>query len=206
MDVRIADALAAWRRGELVVASVEDQGRQRGDLMLAAVYADARAINEILLWARGVLSLAVGEEVYARLGLRAERHRLTPNPGAPRAMTTIEATEGVTTGISAGDRALTVAAAVAPDAEPTDVRQPGHVPVLLAAAGGVGARVRPVEAAVDLSRLAGITPAGVICEVLDADGGLAGATELDRLSDRLGAPLLPIEALAAHLHPEAAPQ
>jgi 3,4-dihydroxy 2-butanone 4-phosphate synthase / GTP cyclohydrolase II len=200
MDARLAEALAAWRQGAPIVATVEDGGRRRGDLMLAAVHADASSINEMLLRARGVLSLAIGEEVYARLGLRAERRRLTPNPGAPRAMTTIEATAGVTTGISATDRARTVAAAIDPAAAPGDVRQPGHVPVLLAAAAGVRARVSPVEAAVDLSRLAGLTPAGVLCEALDGDGELAGTAELRRLAGLLGAPLLPIEKLAAHLH------
>lgn len=199
MDARLAEALAAWRRGGLVVATVEDGGRQRGDLMLAAEHADASAINRMLLQGRGLLSLAIGEEIYARLGLRPERRRLSPNPGAPRVMTTIEATEGVTTGISAADRARTVAAAIDPGAQPGDVRQPGHVPALLAAPEGVRARVRPVEAAVDLARLAGLVPAGVLCEALDAEGELAGELELQRLSDALGAPLLPIAELAAHL-------
>jgi len=182
----------------MVIATVEEEGRLRGDLMLAAEHASARAINQVLLRARGILSLAVGQEIYDRLGLLHERRgRPSPNPGAPRAVTTIEATSGVTTGISAHDRARTIAVAVNPKSGPADVRQPGHVPVLLAADGGVSDRARPVEAAVELSRLAGMRPAGVLSELLAADGELAGADELERISGEISAPLLAVASLAA---------
>lgn len=198
MPDSVDSALKAWGSGSPVIGTVEDGGRRRGDLMLAAEFADARRVNEVLLNARGLLSLAVDEGIYAQLGLNSRRGRLSPNPGAPRAMTTIEATSGVTTGISAGDRALTIAAAVAVDAEPGHVREPGHVPVLLAAQGGVRERALPVEAAVELSRLAGLRAAGLLSEVLDPDGELADLAELERVGARIGAPLLAVDELAAH--------
>lgn len=203
MTESITKALVAWRHGSPVIFTVGEHGRLRGDLTLAAQHARAESVNVLLLHARGLLSLAVAAEIYDRLGLRLERsRRLSPNPGAPRAMTTIEASAGVTTGISAADRACTIAAAVSPTAGPGDVREPGHVPVLLAASGGVRERPRPVEAVVELSRLAGLAPAGVLSEVLDRDGELAGIEDLERLGEELGAPLLAVDELVAH-RPEA---
>lgn len=199
MSDQIATALEAWRRGAPVIATVEEGGRLRGDLMLAAEHADPAGVNGILLHARGLFSLAVDELIYTQLGLRPERRgRLSPNPAAPRAMTTIEATVGVTTGISAGDRARTIAAAIAPGAQPADVRQPGHVPVLLAADAGVRERALPTEAAVDLSRLAGLRAAGVLSEILGPDGELADLSELERVGDETGAPLLAVDQLASY--------
>lgn len=199
MSDRVAPVLSAWRDGSAVILTAEERGRVRGNLCLAAQGVSAGSINQLLLHARGLLSLAVAAGIYDRLGLRPERsRRLAPNPCAPRAMTTIEAATGITTGISAADRARTIAVVADPGSGPGDVSEPGHVPVLLAAPGGLGERPQPVEAVVELSALAGQPAAGVLSEVLDGNGELAGVEDLERLGAELGAPLLAVEELLAH--------
>jgi 3,4-dihydroxy 2-butanone 4-phosphate synthase/GTP cyclohydrolase II len=168
-----------------------------GELVVAAEHADAATINVMARDARGLIRLALPPEQARRLGLRRQRTTEPLRPGADL-LVSIEAREGTTTGISAADRARTVAAAVHPDAAPADLVSPGHVFPLLTAEGGVRSFAAPAEAAVDLLRLAGLRPAAVGGAILDDDGELATGAALDAIAARLGVGVLPVAAVVAH--------
>src|SRR5207253_10837675 len=149
------------------VVVVDDPDRENeGDLVIAAQFATPDAINFMATHARGLICLCLTEERCDELGLRP----MTENNEAPlgTAFTvSIEAREGVTTGISAHDRSHTIQVAIHPDAQPDDLIQPGHVVPLRARRGGVLERTGQTEAAVDCAGLAGLTSAGVVCEVMN---------------------------------------
>lgn len=168
----IPDVLAALQRGEIVVV-VDDEGRENeGDLVVAADHATPEAINFMATHGRGLICLALTPERCQELDLPAMVQQNTDAHGTAFTVS-IDAREGTTTGISAADRALTVARAIDPQSRPNDFRRPGHIFPLQARPGGVLRRAGHTEAAVDFARLAGLTPAGVICEVLNADGTMA---------------------------------
>jgi 3,4-dihydroxy 2-butanone 4-phosphate synthase/GTP cyclohydrolase II len=148
-----------------------------GDLVMAAQFATPEAVNFMAKHARGLICLALTPERCDQLGLKL----MTAKNEAPleTAFTvSIEAVEGVTTGISAHDRARTVQVAIDPDASPRDIVVPGHVFPLKAKEGGVLERTGHTEASVDLARLAGLSPAGVICEIMNEDGTMARVPDL----------------------------
>lgn len=157
---------------------VDDEDRENeGDLVIPAQMADAEAVNFMARYGRGLICLAMEHKRIDELGLQ-----LMTRSNASRHQTaftvSIEAREGVTTGISAADRARTIAVAIDPACGPADVATPGHVFPLVARDGGVLERTGHTEAAVDISRLAGLYPAGVICEIMNDDGTMARLPDL----------------------------
>jgi 3,4-dihydroxy 2-butanone 4-phosphate synthase / GTP cyclohydrolase II len=173
----IAEILSDFRQGRMVVLVDEEDRENEGDLVLAAEFVTPEAINFMAKHGRGLICLTLTEERCKQLGLDMMVARnLTPHGTA--FTVSIEAAQGVTTGISAQDRARTVQAAVAKDASPTDIIQPGHIFPLRAQAGGVLKRAGHTEAGCDLAQLAGLTPASVICEILKDDGTMARLPDL----------------------------
>jgi len=162
------------------VILVDDEDRENeGDLCLAAEKVTPEAINFMAKHGRGLICLSLTEQRLAQLNLSMMVPDWENNSGFGTAFTiSIEARHGVTTGISAADRATTIRAAIAPDARPTDLVRPGHVFPLRAREGGVLRRTGQTEGSVDLARLAGFEPAGVICEIMNDDGSMARLTDL----------------------------
>ena len=173
----IPQVLEALRRGEMIVL-VDDENRENeGDLVIAAEFANPQSIAFMATKACGLICLAMDGTMLDRLGLPMMTKDNRSRMGTAFTLS-IEAREGVTTGISAGDRARTVATAIADHAKPQDIVTPGHVFPLRAREGGVLVRAGHTEAAVDLARLAGLKPAGVICEIMKADGEMARLPDL----------------------------
>jgi 3,4-dihydroxy 2-butanone 4-phosphate synthase/GTP cyclohydrolase II len=181
-----------------MVILVDDEGRENeGDLVVLADHATPAAINFMATHARGLICLALTAEQVYRLGLPL----MATRPGGRRATAftvSIEARVGVTTGISARDRARTIAAAIAPDASPRDIVSPGHVFPLRARRDGVFEREGHTEGAVDLARLAGALPAAVICEIMNDDGTMARRRDLSRFAAHHGLPILSIADVIRH--------
>jgi 3,4-dihydroxy 2-butanone 4-phosphate synthase/GTP cyclohydrolase II len=178
---RVEKALEELRHGRMVIL-VDDADRENeGDLVLAAQFVTPEAINFMAKNARGLICLSLTEEQVKRLGLTM---MVSENQSTYSTAFTvsIEAARGVTTGISAADRATTIKAAINPDARPEDVVRPGHVFPLRARKGGVLVRAGQTEGSVDLARLAGLNPAGVICEVMNDDGTMARMPDLERFA------------------------
>src|SRR5436190_15165742 len=173
----IEEAIEDIRAGRMVVVVDDEDRENEGDLTVAAQFATPDAINFMARHARGLVCLCLTEERADELGLRP----MTDHNEAPlgTAFTvSIEAREGVTTGISAADRSRTIQVAIHPDSTAHDLVQPGHVFPLRARRGGVLERVGQTEAAVDLARLAGLAPAGVVCEIMNDDGTMARVDDL----------------------------
>jgi 3,4-dihydroxy 2-butanone 4-phosphate synthase / GTP cyclohydrolase II len=172
-----AELIAELKAGRMIVLVDEEDRENEGDLVLAADFVTPEAVNFMARHARGLVCLTLTEERCQALGL-APMVAANRAPLGTNFTVSIEAAEGVTTGISAADRARTVQAAIAPDAKPEDLVQPGHVFPVMAQAGGVLARAGHTEAGCDLARLAGRTPAAVICEVMKDDGTMARLPDL----------------------------
>ena len=173
----IEEALEDIRDGKMVVVCDAEDRENEGDLTLAAQFATPDAINFMAMHARGLICLALTGERCDELGLDLMAAK---NESAFETAFTvsIEAREGVTTGISAHDRAHTIQVAIDPRSRPQDLVQPGHIFPLKAKRGGVLERTGQTEAAVDLARLAGLNPAGVICEIMNEDGTMARVPDL----------------------------
>jgi 3,4-dihydroxy 2-butanone 4-phosphate synthase/GTP cyclohydrolase II len=174
----IEEAIEEIRRGRMVVVCDGDDRENEGDLVMAAQFATPEAVNFMATHGRGLICLTLTPERCEELGLNL----MTAKNEAPlqTAFTiTIEAAEGVTTGISAHDRARTVQVAIDPHSEPSDLVQPGHIFPLKAKSGGVLERTGHTEASIDLARLAGLIPAGVICEIMNEDGTMARVPDLE---------------------------
>ena len=171
------EIIAELRAGRMVILVDEEQRENEGDLLMAAEFVTPDAINFMAKHGRGLICLTLTEERCRQLDLRLmvgdNRSRMGTN-----FTVSIEAASGVTTGISAADRARTVQAAVGKDAKPEDIVQPGHIFPLMAHKGGVLVRAGHTEAGCDLAQLAGLTPAAVICEVLKDDGDMARLPDL----------------------------
>jgi 3,4-dihydroxy 2-butanone 4-phosphate synthase/GTP cyclohydrolase II len=174
---KIDEAIAELQAGRLIVVVDDEDRENEGDLTLAAEFATPEAINFMAKFGRGLICLTLTEE-------RADALRLAPmtQDNTSRFGTafteTIEAREGVTTGISAADRAHTIQVAISPGTTPADLARPGHIFPLRARKGGVLVRAGQTEASVDLARLAGHIPAGVICEIMNEDGTMARVPDL----------------------------
>jgi 3,4-dihydroxy-2-butanone 4-phosphate synthase len=171
------DIIADLKAGRMVVLVDEEDRENEGDLVLAADFVTPEAINFMARHARGLVCLTLTEERCRQLGLPPMVATNRASQGTNFTVS-IEAAEGVTTGISAADRARTVLAAIAPDARPDDLVQPGHIFPVMAQEGGVLARAGHTEAGCDLTRLAGRTPASVICEIMKDDGTMARLPDL----------------------------
>ncbi|MBB3993579.1 3,4-dihydroxy 2-butanone 4-phosphate synthase/GTP cyclohydrolase II [Sulfitobacter undariae] len=173
----IEDIIAACAAGEMYILVDHEDRENEGDFVIAAEFADAKAINFMATHGRGLICLPMTQDRVDTLELpmmatnNSSRHETAFT-------VSIEAREGVTTGISAADRALTVAVATSEQAGAADIATPGHVFPLRARDGGVLVRAGHTEASVDISRLAGLTPAGVICEIMLPDGTMARLPDL----------------------------
>jgi len=173
----IDDAIADLREGKMVIVCDDEDRENEGDLTLAAQFATAERINFMAKEGRGLICLALTPQRCAELNLPPMTQR---NEARLQTAFTVsvEAREGVTTGISAADRAHTIQVAIDPESRPDQLVQPGHVFPLMARPGGVLERTGQTEAGVDLARLAGLNPAAVICEIMNDDGTMARASDL----------------------------
>jgi 3,4-dihydroxy 2-butanone 4-phosphate synthase/GTP cyclohydrolase II len=173
----VEDIVAEMRAGRMVILVDEEDRENEGDLTLAAQFATPEAINFMAKYGRGLICLALTPEKCAQLELPQMVQKNEATFGTAFTVS-IEARHGVTTGISAADRAHTIQVAINPESKPSDLVQPGHVFPLRAKPGGVLERTGQTEAAVDLARLAGLEPAGVICEIMNEDGTMARVPDL----------------------------
>jgi 3,4-dihydroxy 2-butanone 4-phosphate synthase / GTP cyclohydrolase II len=190
----IEEALEDFRAGKFVVV-VDDADRENeGDLTIAAEFATPEAVNFMATHGRGLICLSLTAERCRELELRPMTDR-NEAPHNTAFTVSVEAREGVSTGISAHDRARTIQVAIDPRSRPSDLVQPGHVFPLEARAGGVLQRAGQTEAAVDLARLAGLTPAGVVCEVMNDDGTMARVRDLVPYCERHGLKLITVADL-----------
>ena len=191
------DIIEEARKGRMFILVDDEDRENEGDLVIPAQWATPEAINFMAKHARGLICLALTRERVEQLGLPL----MAQNNGTRHqtAFTvSIEAREGVTTGISAADRARTVPVAIDPSCGPQDIVTPGHVFPLLARDGGVLERTGQTEAAVDLARLAGLNPAGVICEIMNDDGTMARRNDLITFAQRHGLKIGTIADLIAY--------
>ena len=179
----IEEAIEDIRSGKMVVVCDAEDRENEGDLTLAAQFATPEAINFMAKEGRGLICLALEPRRCDDLGLDLMAAK-NESPFQTAFTVSIEAREGVTTGISAHDRARTIQVAIDPRATPNDLVQPGHIFPLKAKAGGVLERAGQTEAAIDLARLAGVTPAGVICEIMNDDGTMARVPDLEKFCAR----------------------
>ena len=190
----VETALEAVRAGRMIIIIDDEDRENEGDLMVAAEKVTPEIVNFMARHGRGLICLPLTRERLEELQLP-----LMVNENTARFQTaftvSIDAKECVTTGISARDRARTVLAAIDPASKPDDLARPGHIFPLQAVEGGVLARAGQTEASVDLARMAGLTPAGVICEVMNEDGSMARRPELEEVSRRFGIPILTIADL-----------
>jgi 3,4-dihydroxy 2-butanone 4-phosphate synthase/GTP cyclohydrolase II len=194
----IEQALDDLRKGKFIVVADDEDRENEGDLIGAAEFITPEGVN-FLMNAKGMICLALSPDRVSQLDL--PMMGLENTEALRTAFTvTIDAAPkfGVTTGISAADRAATIRAAAHPDAKPSDLRRPGHVHPLRAREGGVLQRVGHTEAAVDLMRLAGLQPAGVICEILNADGTTAKRPDLDIFAQQHALTFITVAQLVAH--------
>jgi 3,4-dihydroxy 2-butanone 4-phosphate synthase/GTP cyclohydrolase II len=173
----VEEAIEDIRQGKMVVVCDDEDRENEGDLTLAAQFATPEAINFMAKEGRGLICLALTSDRCDELALDLMAAK-NESPFETAFTVSIEAREGVTTGISAHDRAHTIQVAIDPGSRPRDVVQPGHVFPLKAKRGGVLERVGQTEAAVDLARLAGLNPSGVICEIMNDDGTMARVDDL----------------------------
>jgi 3,4-dihydroxy 2-butanone 4-phosphate synthase/GTP cyclohydrolase II len=193
----IEEALEEIREGRMVVVCDDAKRENEGDLVMAAQFVTGEAINFMTKEGRGWICLALTPERCEKLGLELMTAKNESALQTPFTVT-IEARQGVTTGVSAQDRAHTMQVAIDPATRPSDLVQPGHVNPLKAKPGGVLERTGHTEASVDLARLAGLIPAGVICEVMNPDGSMARVPELERYCARHGLKMITIADLIAY--------
>ncbi len=196
---RVEKAIAHVRAGKLVILTDDEDRENEGDLCMAAEMATPAAVNFMARYGRGLICLSLSEEKVRSLRLPLMVDETSNNSSYGTAFTvSIEAKEGVTTGISAADRAHTILTAVKDDARPEDLARPGHVFPLRARKGGVLVRAGQTEGSVDLARLAGLKPAGVICEVMNDDGTMARMPELEKLAAEHDLPIVSVADLIAY--------
>src|SRR3954465_12781916 len=193
----VEEAIEEVRAGRMVVVVDDPDRENEGDLTIAAQFATPDAINFMATHARGLICLCLTEDRADELGLRPMTdHNETPLGTA--FTVSVEAREGVTTGISAADRSRTIQVAIHPDSTARDLVQPGHVFPLRAKPGGVLERIGQTEAAVDLARLAGLPPAGVVCENMNDDGTMARVDDLVPYCERHGLKMITVADLVEY--------
>ena len=190
----IEEALAEIKNGRMVVVVDDEDRENEGDLTMAAQFVTAEAVNFMARYGRGLICLSLSHERAEALNLEPMA-RVNQSRLGTAFTVSIEAREGVTTGISAADRARTIQVAIDPATRPHDLVQPGHVFPLVAKPGGVLARAGQTEAAVDLSRLAGLTPSGVICEIMNEDGTMARVPDLVKYCEIHGLKMITVADL-----------
>ena len=194
---RLSDAIERLKSGRMIILVDDEDRENEGDLVLGAQFASGELVNFMARHARGLICLALEDAAVERLGLAP---MVADNRTRRKTAFTvsIEARTGVTTGISAFDRARTIQAAAAPDAAAADIVSPGHVFPLRADPGGVLVRAGHTEGSVDLMRIAGLHGAAVICEVMNDDGQMARLDDLRAFSLQHDVPILTVAEVAAH--------
>ncbi len=202
---RVGAALSALREGRIIVLADDEERENEGDLVCAAARTDASKINFMSKEGRGLICLSLPPVVVARLGLPRMPHgSCASNPRGTAFTISIDARHGIGTGISAHDRAHTIAVACRQDSSADDLVSPGHIFPLRAAAGGVQERRGHTEGASDLVLMAGLSPGAVICEIMNDDGTMARRPQLENLSRRHRFPLLYVEDIVRVLQGTAA--
>ncbi|MCQ9120484.1 3,4-dihydroxy-2-butanone-4-phosphate synthase [Rodentibacter pneumotropicus] len=196
-EERVLNAIQAFKNGNGVLVLDDENRENEGDLIFPAETITTEQMAKLIRYGSGIVCLCITEELCQQLDLppMVENN----NSVNKTAFTvTIEAAKGVSTGVSAADRVTTIQAAVADNAVPTDLHRPGHIFPLRAVNGGVLARRGHTEASVDLARLAGFKPAGVICEITNDDGTMARAPEIIEFAQKFGCVVLTIEDLVEY--------
>ena len=192
----IPEALKDIQRGRMVIVVDDPRRENEGDLLMAAEKVTPQAINFMAVHGRGLICAPMLSEQLDRLQIRPMVETQPGGPGRDTAFAvSVDVRKGTTTGISARDRALTVSRLIDPRSGPADFVRPGHVFPLRARSGGVLVRAGHTEAAIDLARMAGSTPAGVICEIMNPDGSMARVPQLLRFARRHGLRIVTIQSL-----------
>lgn len=179
----IEEAIEDIKNGKMVILVDDEDRENEGDLTMAAEAVTPEAINFMATYGRGLICLSLDSSIADKLDLPMMVDDNTSQYGTGFTVS-IEAKKGVTTGISAADRATTILTAVADDTTPNDIARPGHIFPLRARDGGVMVRIGQTEGSVDLARLAGLKPAGVICEIMDDDGTMARMPSLEKFAKK----------------------
>ncbi len=193
----IESALEDLRQGKMIILVDDEDRENEGDLVMAAEMVTPEAVNFMAKYARGLVCLSLDSNIVENLKLPLMVHN-NQSRFQTAFTVSIEAKTGVTTGISAADRAHTILTAVADDASPDDLVQPGHVFPLRARRGGVLFRTGQTEGSVDMARLAGLKPAGVICEIMKDDGTMARRPDLDLFSEKHGLRVVTVADIIAY--------
>ena len=193
----VEEAVADIRAGRMVILVDDEDRENEGDLTMAAEHVTPEAINFMAKFGRGLICLPLAPELVEKLGLPMMTQRNGSRFGTNFTVS-VEAREGISTGISAADRATTIRTAVADGARPEDLVSPGHVFPLRAKAGGVLARTGQTEGSVDLARLAGLKPAAVICEIMRDDGSMARMPDLEVFAREHGLKIVAVKDIIRH--------
>jgi 3,4-dihydroxy 2-butanone 4-phosphate synthase/GTP cyclohydrolase II len=193
----IEEAADDIRRGKLIIIVDDEDRENEGDLVCAAELVTPEIVNFMAVHGRGLICLPLTEERCEELQLLPQAAENTSRMGTAFTIS-IEAREGVTTGISAADRATTILRAVHPETRPADLARPGHIFPLRAKRGGVLVRSGQTEASVDICRIAGLTPAAVICEIMNDDGTMARMPELEIFAERHGLKIISVADLVRY--------
>ncbi len=193
----IEEAVQDIRDGKMIIIVDDEDRENEGDLVCAAEKVTAETINFMAIHGRGLICLPMTEERCDELQLSPQTSNNTSSMGTAFTIS-IEAREGVTTGISAADRATTIRTAVNPDSKAADLARPGHIFPLRAKNGGVLVRVGQTEASVDIVRIAGLVPAAVICEIMNDDGTMARMPELEVFADKHGLKIISVADLVRY--------
>ncbi|WP_179397141.1 3,4-dihydroxy-2-butanone-4-phosphate synthase [Marinobacter sp. ANT_B65] len=199
-SVKLRSALSELAAGNIIILTDDEDRENEGDLCVAAEHATPEAINFMAVHGRGLICLSLPESRVQELGLSL----LVPPEANQTAHSTpfcmpVDAREGITTGISAPDRAEAVRVALDPTSKAGALIAPGHLPVLSAKSGGVMERSGHTEASVELTQLAGLRPGAVICEIMNREGGMASQHDLKRLAKEFGLTTLAIRDLVDYL-------
>ena len=196
---RIEDALEDFKNGKPLIVADDEDRENEGDLICAAQFATPELINFMAKECRGLICLAISHEIAEKLELPQMVEKNTENMQTAFSLS-IDAHPkyGVTTGISAFDRAKTIEVAIAPDAVPSDLRRPGHLFPCVSRKGGVLKRCGHTEATVDLAALAGLRPAGVMCEIMTEDGHMARRDDLHKFAEKHGIKFITVADLIAY--------
>ena len=193
----IEDAIEEIKQGKMVIVVDDEDRENEGDLVMAAECVTPQAINFMLTHGRGIICLPAASERMEALELDMMVEKNTALLGTPFTVS-IDAVENTTTGVSVHDRAQTIRKFADPKARPEDFARPGHVFPLKAQPGGVLTRAGHTEATVDLARLAGLTPAGILCEIMNEDGEMARVPELQKMAGTFGLKFITIKDLIAY--------
>jgi 3,4-dihydroxy 2-butanone 4-phosphate synthase/GTP cyclohydrolase II len=195
--VTIPEAIAATRAGEMIILCDDEDRENEGDLCIAAEKVTPQVVAFMARMACGLICLAMPPERLEALDLPLMVAENTSQRGTAFTVS-IDAAEGITTGISAADRAHTILLALDPHCQPADLARPGHVFPLRARPGGVLERAGQTEGSVDLARLAGLQPAAVICEIMNPDGTMARRPELEVFAKKYGLKMVTVADLIAY--------